>query len=154
MEWVAQRIYGNSSPHIGRVALKTLRLYLAAIRSTYVNRILLVTVFKNASLRRILDGATSLNPSLKEATPKLPISRSILAKIATSSNSIPGINTDAAFCLAFAGCLCIGKISYTNKQRSKPLFTATKATRLNIQFSPSRDYLTFYLKRSKTDKDK
>jgi hypothetical protein len=73
---------------MGRVALKTIRLYLAAIRSIYVNCVLLVTVFKNALLRRILDGVTSLNPSLKEATPKLLILYSILAKIATSSNSI------------------------------------------------------------------
>ena len=101
-----------------------------------------------------MDGATSLNPSPKEATPKLLILRSILAKIATSSNSILGINTNTAFYLAFAGYLRIGKISYTDKQRSKPSFTATKATRLDIQFSPSRDYLTFRLKRSKTDKDK
>ena len=48
----------------------------------------------------------------------------------------------------------MGEISYTDKQRSELLFTATKATCLDIQFSPSRDYLTFYLKRSKTDKDK
>src|ERR1700722_8886871 len=112
-------MYGNSSPYIGRVALKTIHLYLAAIRSIYVNCVLLVTVFKNVLLYYILDGATSLNPSPKEATPKLPILRSILAKIATSSNSIQGVNTDAVFCLAFAGCLRIGEISYTNKQRSK-----------------------------------
>ena len=48
----------------------------------------------------------------------------------------------------------MGEISYTNKQRSEPLFAATKATHLNVQFSPSRDYLTFYLKQSKTNKDK
>jgi hypothetical protein len=131
---------------MGRVALKTLRLYLTAIRSTHVNYILPVIVFKNALLCRILDGVTSLNFNLKEATPKLPILRSILAKIATSSNLIPGVNTDAAFCLAFAGCLRMGEISYTDKQRSKLLFTATKATRLDVQFSPSRDYLTFHLK--------
>jgi len=115
MEWVAQRIYSNSSLYIGRVALKTLRLYLAAIYSIYINRILLVIVFENILLCRILDRATSLNPSPKEATPKLLILRSILAKIATSSNLILGVNTDAAFCLAFIGCLCMGKISYTNK---------------------------------------
>ena len=115
MEWVAQRIYGNSSPHIGRVALKTLRLYLAVIRSIYINRILLVIVFKNILLYYILDRATSLNPSLKEATPKLLILYSILAKITTSSNSILGINTNTAFYLTFIGCLYIGKISYTNK---------------------------------------
>ena len=131
---------------MGRVALKTLRLYLAAIRSIYINRILPVIVFKNILLYRILDRATSLNPSLKEATPKLPILRSILAKIATSSNLILGINTNTTFYLTFVEYLYIGKISYTNKQQFKPLFTATKATRLDIQFSPSRDYFTFRLK--------
>ena len=100
---------------MGRVALKTLRLYLAVIRSIYINRILLVTVFKNILLCCILDRATSLNPSLKEATLKLLILYSILAKIATSSNLILGINTNTAFCLIFAGYLYIGKISYTNK---------------------------------------
>jgi hypothetical protein len=73
---------------MGRVALKTIRLYLAAIRSIYINYILLVIVFKNILLCCILDRVTSFNPSLKEATLKLLILRSILAKIATSSNLI------------------------------------------------------------------
>jgi len=73
---------------MGRVALKTIRLYLTTIRSIYVNYVLLVIVFKNASLYRILDRATSLNPSPKEATLKLLILRSILTKIAASSNLI------------------------------------------------------------------
>ena len=154
MEWVVQKIYSNSSPYIGRVVLKILRLYLTAIRFIYINRILPVTVFKNALLCYILDRATSFNPNLKEANLKLLISRSILVKIATSSNSILGVNTDAAFYLTFAECLHIGEISYTDKQRSKPSFAITKVTRLDIQFSPSRDHLTFYLKRSKTDKNK
>ena len=154
MEWVVQKIYNNSSPYIGRVILKTLHLYLAAICSIYINHILLIIVFRNTSLCYILDRVTSLNPNLKEATLKLLILHSILAKIATSSNSILGINTDTAFCLTFAGCLRIGEISYTNKQQSKPLFTVTKATYLDIQFSPFRDHLTFYLKQSKTNKDK
>ena len=117
---------------MGRVALKTLRLYLTAIRFIYINHILLVIVFKNALLYYILNGVTSLNFNLKEATLKLLISCNILAKIVISSNSILGVNTDAAFYLIFTGCLCIGEISYTNKQRSKPLFTIIKATRLNI----------------------
>ena len=118
---------------MGRVALKTIRLYLAAICSIYINYILLVAVFENTLLYYMLNRATSFNPN-------------ILAKIATSSNLILGVNTYAAFCLAFIGCLHIGKIFYTKKQRSKPLFAATKATCLDVQFSPSRDYLTFYLK--------
>jgi hypothetical protein len=124
------------------------------IYSIYINRILLVIVFENTLLYYILDGATSLNPNLKEATLKLLILYSILTKIATNNNLILKVNTDAAFCLAFTGCLYIGEISYTNKQQSKPLFIATKATHLDIQFSPFRDHLTFCLKWSKTDKDK
>ena len=60
------------------------------------------------------------------------ILRSILAKIATSSNLILGVNTNTAFYFTFIGYLDIGEIFYTNKQRSKLLFTATKATRLDI----------------------
>ena len=131
---------------MGRVALKTLYLYLAVICFIYINYILLVIVFKNASLRYILDRATSFNPNLKEATLKLLISYSILTKIIISSNLILGVNTDATFYLTFTGYLCIGKISYTNKQQSKLSFTVTKATHLNIQFSLFRDYLTFHLK--------
>ena len=124
------------------------------ICSIYINRILLVAVFKNALLCYILNRATSLNPNLKEATLKLLILYSILAKIVISSNLILGVNTNAAFCLAFAGCLRMGEISYTNKQWSKLLFAVTKATCLDVQFSPFRDYLTFHFKWSKTDKDK
>jgi hypothetical protein len=124
------------------------------IHSIYINYVLLATVFKNISLHYILDGAISLNPSLKEATLKLLILYSILARIIINSNLILEVNIDAAFCLTFTGCLYIGEISYTNKQRFKPSFTITKATYLDIQFSPSKDYFTFYFKRSKTDKDK
>ena len=131
---------------MGRVALKTLYLYLVIIYFIYINRILLVTVFKNALLCYILDRAISFNPNLKEATLKLLILYSILAKIVTSSNLILGVNTNTAFYLTFIGCLYIGKISYTDKQRSELLFTITKVTHLDVQISPSRDYLTFYLK--------
>ena len=72
----------------------------------------------------------------------------------TSSNLILRVNTDAAFYVTFIGCLYMGKISYINKQQSEPLFTITKITYLDIQFSPFKDHLTFYLKQSKTDKDK
>jgi hypothetical protein len=115
MEWVAQRIYSNSSLYIGKVALKTIHLYLAVIRSIYINYIFLVIVFKNASLYYILNRATSLNPSLKEATLKLLILYSILTKIIINSNLILKVNIDAAFCLAFIGCLYINEIFYTNK---------------------------------------
>jgi hypothetical protein len=131
---------------MGRVVLKTIYLYFAAIRFIYINYILPVTVFKNVLLYYILDRVTSFNPSLKEATLKLLILYSILTKIVINSNLILKVNIDAAFCLTFIGCLYISKISYTDKQQSEPLFTATKVTYLNIQFSLSRDHFTFYFK--------
>ena len=115
IEWVVQRIYSNSFLYIGRVALKTLYLYLTIIRSIYINYILLIIVFKNVSLYYILNRVISLNLNLKEVTLKLLILRSILAKIVISSNLILGVNTDAAFYFTFVGCLYIGEISYTNK---------------------------------------
>jgi hypothetical protein len=101
--------------YIDRVALKTLYSYFTAIHSIYINHILPVIVFENTSLCYILDGATSLNPNLKEVTLKLLISYSILTKITISSNLILGVNTNTAFCLTFIGYLYIGEISYTNK---------------------------------------
>ena len=85
------------------------------IHFIYIDHILPVIVFENISLCYILNGVTSFNPNLKEATLKLLILYSILTKIITSSNLILGVNTDAAFCLTFIGCLYIGEISYTNK---------------------------------------
>ena len=117
---------------MGKVVLKTLYLYLTVIHFIYVNRILLITVFKNVLLYYILNGVISLNPNLKEATLKLLILYNILAKIIISSNLILGVNTDAAFYLAFTGYLYIGEISYTNKQQSEPLFAVTKAIYLDI----------------------
>ena len=81
----------------------------------YIDHILPVIIFKNISLRYILDRAISLNFNLKEATLKLLILYSILTKIVISSNLILKVNTDAAFYFTFIGCLCMGKISYTNK---------------------------------------
>ena len=124
------------------------------IYSIYINHILPVIVFKNVSLYYILDRVISLNLNLKEVTLKLLILCSILIKIVISSNLILGVNTDAAFCLAFTGYLRMGKISYTDKQQSELLFAITKAIYLDVQFSPSRDHLTFHLKWSKTNKDK
>jgi hypothetical protein len=100
---------------MGRVASKTLHLYFTTIHFIHIDHILSVIVFENISLYYILNGATSLNPNLKEATLKLLILYSILAKIATNSNLILRVNTNTTFYFAFAGYLYIREISYTNK---------------------------------------
>jgi hypothetical protein len=100
---------------MGRVVLKTLYLYLAAICFIYIDHILPVIVFENVSLCYILDRVIFFNLNLKEATLKLLILYSILAKIVISSNLILGVNTNTAFYLAFIGYLYMGEIFYTNK---------------------------------------
>ena len=140
--------------YIGRVALKTLYLYFTIIYFIYINHIFLVIVFENISLYYILNRATSFNFSLKKATLKLLILYSILTKIIISGNLILKVNTNAAFCFAFIEYLYISKISYTNKQQFKLLFTIIKVTYLDIQFSPFKDYLIFCFKWSKINKNK
>jgi hypothetical protein len=114
-------MYGNSSPYIGRVTLKTIHLYLTVICFIYIDYILPVAVFENILFCYILDGVISFNLNLKEAILKLLILYSILTKIITSSNLILRVNTNTAFCLTFIGYLYISEISYTNKQQFKLL---------------------------------
>jgi hypothetical protein len=154
MEWSASRVFGTQQPYMGKVAPKTLRAYLSAIRSVHLDRVMPVDVFENPSLRRLLDGATSLNPSPKDKARKLPILRPTLEKIATGGSSRADITLNSAFCLAFAGCLRMGEISYTEKQRAEQSFSATRVTRSDVKISSSGDHMTFRLKRSKTDKHK
>jgi hypothetical protein len=89
-------------------------------------------MFKNILFYYILNRVISLNSNLKEATLNLSILYSIFAKIATNYNLILRVNTNAAFYLTFIKYLCMGKISYTDKQQFKPFFTTTKATYLDI----------------------
>ena len=114
---------------MGRVVFKTLCLYLAVICFIYIDCILPVTVFKNVLLYYILDRVTSLNPNLKEATLKLPILYSILAKIATSSNLILGVNTNAAFYLIFIEYLVK---TFIKSGRCQPIRLSNKGRKYRI----------------------
>jgi integrase len=102
----------------------------------------------------MLDGAISINPSQQTARNRRPIYRSILTQIMSTSItlSIKEINIDAAFCLAYAGCLRMGEITYTKKEAGISSFGLTHATRSDVSFA--LDHLTLRLKRSKTDKAK
>jgi len=90
-----------------------MRSYLAAIRSQHVDRGLPIKVFNLPIIRRMLDGATSLNPLLRGRGFKRPITRDILAQIVAPSTDIPNVNMNAAFKLAFAGFLRISEIAYS-----------------------------------------
>jgi hypothetical protein len=134
------------------VSAKTLRAYLSAIRSRHVDMTLPVYIFEHPAIARMLAGATSLNPTLSSRKTKVPITRNILQRLMPDDNSIAAVNATAAFALAFAGFLRMGEITYTKQQRDCPLYQHTRPTRSDITFGPN--FLTFRLKRSKTDSEK
>ncbi len=148
-EWIAQRTFGTTAPHMGRLKPSTLRGYVAGIRSHHVDLGEPVTVFEDPLIRRLLDGAASLNPSLTRT--RLPITRDILAKIITNKPTTSDINLDAAFTLAFAGFLRLGEVTYSKQEAQSKSFAATHATRSDISFSNNDDHMLLRLKRSKTD---
>jgi hypothetical protein len=117
---------------MGRVTPKTLRAYLAAIRSVHVNRVMPVDVFENPSLRRLLDGATSLNPSPKDKTLKLPIVRTTLEKTATGGSSRADITLNSAFA-SHSRAACVWARSRTRKTTRRTVLLRNKSHTLGRQ---------------------
>ena len=134
---------------MGRLKAETLRAYVSAIRSRHVDYGILIAAFKDPIVHRLLARAAAISPSAKKD--KQPITRDILAQVVTHGPSLPDVNTDAAFTLAFAGFLRMGEITYTTAElKNRTTFLAKKATRHDITFTPSG--MTFRLKWSKADK--
>jgi len=156
MEWSAAKFFGNSAPGMGAVSAKTLKKYLAAIRSRHVDRALAIDTFSHPSVRRMLAGATSLNPSIMQPYTKKPITKAQLDLIVPNElktvSRVDNLNLNAAFTLMFAGFMRLGEITYTKAQFAAPDFQYIHATRSDIAFGP--DFFHFRLKRSKTDVEK
>jgi hypothetical protein len=147
-EWITQRILGNASLGMSRIKPATARVYVSAIRSHHVDANHDISVFNNPIIKRILDGATSMNPST--TAERLPITKDILAKLVTpNAKTVKDLNFNAAATMAFAGFLRLGEITYTKAQKDSHAFTATKCTRNDITLA--EDHMTLRLKRSKTD---
>jgi hypothetical protein len=149
-EWITQRIFGNASPGMSRIKPTTMRAYVSAIRSHHVDANHDISVFDNPIIKRILDGAMSMNPST--TAERLPITKDILTKLVSSSaqsKSIRDLNFNAAATTAFAGFLRLGEITYTKAQRDSRAFIATKCTRNDVTLA--KDHMILRLKRSKTD---
>jgi hypothetical protein len=133
---------------MSRIKPTTIRAYVSAIRSHHVDANHDTSVFNNPMIKRLLDGATSMNPST--TAERLPITKDILTQMLTPvALSIKDLNFNAAAATAFAGFLRLGEITYTKAQKDSPAFTATKCTRNDITLA--NDHMTLRLKRSKTD---
>jgi hypothetical protein len=147
-EWITQRTFGNASPGMSRIKPATVRAYVSAIRSHHVDANYDTSVFDNPMIKRILDGATSMNPST--TAERLPVTIDILARLVTpNAQSVKDLNFNAAATTAFAGFLRLGEITYTKTQKESLAFSATKCTRNDITLA--EDHMTLRLKRSKTD---
>lgn len=156
MEWIAAKFFGSSLPGMGAVSAETVRKYLAGIRSRHVDMALNIDIFRHPSIKRMLSGATSINPALGEPRIKKPITKAQLDVIvpgeAASVSYIDNVNLSAAYSLMFAGFLRLGEITYTKVEADAADFQYIHATRSDISFGP--DFYHFRLKRSKTDVEK
>lgn len=135
---------------MGRIKPSTIRAYVSAIRSHHIDANHDISVFDNPIIKRILDGAASMNPPI--TAERLPISKDILLQLVgsnTGSKSIKDLNFNAAATMAFAGFLRLGEITYTKAQMDSRAFTTTKCTRNDVTLAA--DHMTLRLKRSKTD---
>jgi hypothetical protein len=102
-----------------------------------------IIAFKDPIVYRLLAEAAAISPLAKKD--KQPITRDILAQVVTYGPSLPDVNTDAVFTLAFTGFLRMGEITYTTAElKNQTTFLAKKATQHDITFTPSG--MTFRLK--------
>lgn len=75
MEWIVAKFFGTSEPGMGSVSAGTIRKYLAGVRSKHVDLALNIDIFSHPSLKRMLSGATLVNPILVEPRTKMPITK-------------------------------------------------------------------------------
>ena len=95
---------------------KPIKQYLSGIRSYQVDRGASkaeLDIFHHPQLERIVAGIRRLRPAAQPRE-RRPISRSILKEIVSTfdQNSLRGATLHAAFCLAFAAFLRIGKFTW------------------------------------------
>lgn len=148
----ATRIYGSTTPKLGRIKADTLQRYLSGLRSYHVDHNLPTQVFESPRLAWILNSGRRLFPSPKAK--RLPITKEILEFITvTPLVSVEDLNIDTAFKMAWAGFLRLGEITYTAADLRKSSFPMTHVTRLDDAFTEYDQYAVLRLKNSKTDLD-
>lgn len=126
-----------------------MELYIAALKSYYMDYMFNTTVFSSNTLQRIIKGALHLYSKTSE--PRLLITRDILAKLYARHPTSKGkANIRAYWLLAFASFLRIGEVTYDNKDLNSDFFRLY-ITRGSIRISPNYDYIILLLPQGKTD---
>lgn len=151
-KWVATRAFGSRLPKQKQLAGKTIRSYLAALRSVHVDGNWPVEVFENHRLRRIIRGALRMFPHLNKV--RLPITKRVLRKIIhRRALDVSELNFDVACKVAWAGFLRSGEFTYSQDELIDPVFVQSHLCREDITFASNGQYAIVRLKFSKTDYD-
>ena len=137
----------------GRVKVKTIKQYLSGLRSYHVDLGLPVVAFSDELLERVMRGIKRdhAEPDRRERT---PLTRDHLLRILRKLHlpSYTSHTLKAAFTLAFAGFLRVGKFTYqTADLELGPHFRNWFLTKSSIKISRDRSHMSVYLPASKTD---
>jgi hypothetical protein len=73
-------------------------------------------VFESAHTQRLINGAINLFPARK-GSQRLPLTRDVLLKVISPAstageNTVNRLNANAAFTIAFAGCMRMGEFTH------------------------------------------
>ena len=111
-KWIAFELESNK--------ITTVKQYVSVLRSKHIDKGLPVTVFSELSIARIFTGARCLHgtPPIRE---RREITKDILLQMLThiDSSSFNGLNIYTAFCVAFAGFLRPGKLTWDTWDHAK-----------------------------------
>lgn len=134
-KWSANPIFGSKLLKQGQIKPDMLVSYLSGLRSYHVDHHMPLEVFDIPRLVQIIKEGRILFPSVKST--HLPIIKNILKKIITQSiKSLEDLNINAAFKIAWAGFLRLGKITYiADKLKKNSTFMQTHTTRSDILFT-------------------
>jgi hypothetical protein len=138
--WIAFELESNK--------ITTVKQYVSALRSKHIDRGLPVTVFTELSITRIFTGARRLHgtPPIRE---RREITKDILLQMLThiEISSFNGLNIYAAFCVAFAGFLRPGELTWDKWDHTES--HASHICRQSVNFTA--DGVVIHLPKSKTD---
>src|SRR5205814_1891120 len=125
---------------------KTTKKYLQGLRSYHIDMGYDASAFDDPRLERFIRGGKRYYGDVGRRE-RLPITRDILIRILQQiPSTYDGINIRAALCVAFAGFLRAGEITYSEWEESSPNFALTRSS---ILFD--RENIILTLPASKTD---
>src|SRR5439155_14752971 len=124
--WIAFELESNK--------VTTVKQYVSALRSIYIDKGLPVTVFSELSITRIFTGAHRLYGA-QPIRERLEITKDVLLHILThiDTSSFNGLNIHASFCVAFARFLRSSELTWDKWDHAKSLHPTFPGNRSSLQ---------------------